>query len=52
MKAIRDDYKDFVKDLMSQYFFQNGEEMVNDLKICRPYMEELADLVNDFGQKF
>lgn len=52
VKAIRDDYKDFVKDLMSQYFFQNGEEMVNDLKICRLYMEELADLVNDFGQKF
>jgi len=52
VKSIREDYKSYVKDLVSQYFFQNEEEMLSDIRVCRPYMEELAALVNDFALKF
>lgn len=52
VKSIREDYKGYVKDLASQYFFQQEEEMLKDLAVCRPYMEELAALVNDFALKF
>ena len=52
VKSIREDYKDYVKDLTSQYFFQREDEMLIDLCACRPYMEELAALVNDFAIKF
>ena len=52
VKSIREDYKAYVKDLTSQYFYQKEEEMLFDLQACRPYMEELKALVNDFSVKF
>ena len=52
VKSVREDYKVYVKDLASQYFFQREEEMLADIEVCRPYMEELAALVNDFALKF
>lgn len=52
VKSIREDYKAYVKDLTSQYFYQKEEEMLSDLQACRPYMEELKALVNDFSVKF
>ena len=52
VKSIREDYKGYVKDLASQYFFQKEEDMILDLLVCRPYMEELASLVNDFSSMF
>ena len=52
VKAMREDYKTYVKDLTSQYFFQNQEEVLKDLKLGLPYMEELVELVKDFAEKF
>ena len=52
VKSVREDYKGYVKDLASQYFFQREEEMLVDIETSRPYMEELAALVNDFALKF
>jgi len=52
VKLLREDYKGYVKDLAAQYFFQKEEEMLEDLKVCCPYMEELASLVSGFALKF
>ena len=52
VKAIRDEVKGIVKDLSEQYFYQNAEEMLADIKACRPAMEELAGLVQAFSGRF
>lgn len=52
VKAIRDEVKGIVKDLSEQYFYQNAEEMIADIKACRPAMEELAGLVQAFSGRF
>ena len=52
VKAIRDEVKGIVKDLTEQYFFQDAEEMLEDIKVCQPAMEELAELVQEFAKRF
>ena len=42
VKEIRDQVKELVKDLTAQYFYEEPEEILRDLGICRPYMGELA----------
>lgn len=52
VKAIREEVKGLIKDLDGQYFYQDAEGILEDLKICRPAMEELAGLVREFGERF
>ena len=52
VKSLRDDYKGYIKDLTNQYFFQDGEEMLEDLKLCCPFVEEIVELVKSFADKF
>ncbi len=52
VKEIRDQVKELVKDLTGQYFYEEPEEILRDIKICRPYMEELARLVKLFTGQF
>ena len=52
VKSLREDYKGLVKNLTEQYFFQTEEETLKDLKSCRPYMQELVELVKSFAARF
>ena len=52
VKAIRDEVKGIVKDLAGQYFYQDAEGMIEDIKACRPAMEELAQLVREFSDRY
>jgi len=52
VKAIRDEVKGIVKDLTGQYFYQSTEGMLEDLRACRPAMEELAQLTLLFAARF
>ncbi|MDD7769813.1 helicase-exonuclease AddAB subunit AddA [Suipraeoptans intestinalis] len=49
VKEIRDQYKKELQELQKQYFFQPMEEMVADLGRCKEAVEELAELVLEFG---
>ncbi len=52
VKRIRDEVKAIVKDIRELYFAQSGEEVLADLKVCRPFMEVLAKLTQDFSAVF
>ena len=52
VKAIREEVKGIIKDLKEQYFYQEAEEMLLDIQVCRPAMEELAGLVLAFSERF
>lgn len=52
VKAIREEVKGLVKDIVSQYFYQDTEGMLEDLRLCRPEMEVLAGLVAEFARRF
>lgn len=52
VKAIREEVKALVKDIVSQYFYQDVEGLLFDLRLCRPQMEVLAGLVTEFAQRF
>lgn len=52
VKRIRDEVKDTVKDIKELYFAQPGEEVLADLKVCRPFMEILVRLTKDFSAAF
>ncbi len=52
VKAIREEVKGIVKELAGQYFYQSVEENLNDLRACRPAMEELVELVLLFSEQF
>lgn len=52
VKAIRDEVKRLVNDVVSQYFYQDMEGMLSDLRLCRPQMEVLAGLVTEFAGRF
>ena len=52
VKEIREEVKEMVKDLASQYFYEEPEGILEDLKLCRPYMEELARLTKRFADKY
>lgn len=36
--------------MSAQYFYESPEELVEDLRVCAPAMEELADLVRLFAE--
>lgn len=38
--------------MSAQYFYESPEELVEDLRVCAPAMEELADLVRLFAERF
>ncbi len=52
VKDIREEVKGTVKDIGALYFSQPGEEVLTDLKVCRPYIEMLVKLTLDFMVSF
>lgn len=52
VKKIREMVKGIVKNMSAQYFYESPEELVEDLRVCAPAMEELADLVRLFAERF
>lgn len=52
VKRIREELKDIVKDVKEQYFTQDVENVLEDLRLCRPMMEILALLVTEFSEAF
>lgn len=52
VKDIREEVKGTVKDIGALYFSQPGEEVLADLKVCRPYIEMLVKLTLDFMAAF
>mgnify|MGYP000158497797 FL=1 len=52
VKAIREEVKGLLGDLASQYFYQDVEEMLSDIRLCRPQMQVLAELVEEFAGRF
>ena len=52
VKKIRELVKGIVKNISGQYFYESPQELVEDLKLCAPAMEELGDLVRLFAEKF
>lgn len=52
IKHIREAVKAVVKDIRSVYFAQPMEEVLADLKLCKPFMEILKELVLEFARTF
>ena len=52
VKKLREMVKGVVKNIAAQYFYETTEAMIEDMNLCAPAMEELADLVRLFGSRF
>ena len=52
VKRVRDSVKDMIKDLKSLYYELPGEDVLEEIGRCRPYMQMLARLTTDFSQRF
>ncbi len=52
VKAVREEEKELITDLRSQYFYQETEGFLTDLKLCRKNMEILVELVEKFSESF
>ena len=52
VKKLREMVKGVVKNIAAQYFYETPEAMIEDMNLCAPAMEELADLVRLFGSRF
>lgn len=52
VKTIREEVKGLIDDVASQYFYQDMEGILEDMARCLPAMEELAELVQAFADKF
>ena len=52
VKALREEVKNLVGDIASQYFYQSTEGMLEDIRLCRTQMRVLAELVKDFAGRF
>lgn len=52
VKAIREEVKGLIGDIAAQYFYQDIEGYLEDAEICRPRVKVLAELVEEFGQRF
>lgn len=52
VKKIREMVKGVVKNIVAQYFYETPEALIEDMNLCAPAMEELADLVRLFGDRF
>lgn len=52
VKSVREEVKQTVKDLKGLYFSQPAEEVLEDLKLCRPAMRALTKLTLEFSDAF
>lgn len=52
VKEAREEVKGLIAELKEQYFRQSPEEILQDLKVCLPAVEELTDLVRRFGKRY
>ena len=52
VKAIREEVKTLVKDMSSQYFYQDMEGILTDIRLCRPQVNVLVGLVEEFAGRF
>lgn len=52
VKKIREEVKELIGDLRAQYFYQDMEGVLADLRLCRGNMEILAELVDGFTRNF
>lgn len=52
VKALREEVKALLKDMAAQYFYEDMEGILEDIRLCRPHIEELADLVGEFARRF
>lgn len=52
VKTIREDVKSLVKEAAAQYFYQDAEETLKDMKVCRPAMGVLSELVLQFAKQY
>lgn len=51
VKELRDGWKDTISDMKKHYFFQEIEEMEEDMRLCYPVMKMLVFLVKEFGER-
>ena len=52
VKAIREEVKGLVGDLISQYFYEDLEGILSDLRLAGPGMEILSELTGEFSHRF
>ena len=52
VKLIREEVKGVIKSLVQQYFYQDPQAMIRDLKACYPAVLELTGLVKQFAERF
>lgn len=52
VKDLRDQFKNLLKNLRSQYFFQSTEEILKDMQGSRAAVEELVSLTSAFSKRF
>ncbi len=52
VKAIRDEIKKAIHDLIKNYFYQNSEEMLKDMTAMKKPAEVLINLCKDFSSEF
>ncbi|RDU23368.1 helicase-exonuclease AddAB subunit AddA [Anaerosacchariphilus polymeriproducens] len=52
VKDLRDQFKNLLKNLRSQYFFQSPEEILKDMQGSRAAVEELVYLTITFSKRF
>ena len=52
VKTIRKEVKDLIDGLVPQYFYQDIEGILEDLRVCRPAVSELVLLVREFAERF
>jgi len=51
-KKLRDDAKDFIKELRETYFFQEPSEMVADIQVCNRHIQMILSIVREFDMQF
>lgn len=52
VKVLREQVKELVGSISSQYFYQNMEELLQDMRVCKPKVKILTGLVNQFAERF
>ncbi|RCX22761.1 DNA helicase/exodeoxyribonuclease V subunit A [Fontibacillus phaseoli] len=52
VKSLREEAKKMVTDLRNQLFGRPAEAFLNELHLAAPLMEELAELVIEFGERY
>lgn len=52
VKAIRDEVKKLVKKMKEQYFDEDLDERLVEMRMCRPMIRVLTDLTLEFSQNF